>query len=191
MKKQIITIAGKPGSGKSSTAKRVAKELGYKHYSSGDFFRSIANDRDVSVTGLNLIAEKDLTVDVAIDEKNRALNNETNLVVDSRTSFHWIPDSFKVYLEIDSDIAIKRIMSDLATNIDRQKSEEDYQSLEEAKERMVIRYASENKRFEDTYNIDPSQHENYDLVIDTGKSENDLASVVEQITTAYKHWLES
>jgi cytidylate kinase len=191
MKKRIITIAGKMGSGKSSTAKKVAQALAYKHYSSGDFFRSVANERGVSVTELNKIAETDPQIDTDVDEKNRQLNNETNLVVDSRTAFHWVPESFKVYLDIDPDVAIRRIMQDLAVNADRQKSEEAYKDLEEAKERMVVRYTSENKRYQDLYQINPSRHENYDLVIDTGSPENSLETVVEKIIDAYREWLES
>ncbi len=191
MKKRIITIAGKAGSGKSSAAKNIAQEISYKHYSSGDFFRSIANDRDVSVTELNTLAEDDPQVDIDVDEKNRALNNETDLVVDSRTAFHWVPESFKVYLDIDPDVAIRRIMQDLAVNADRQKSEEAYKDLEEAKDRMVTRYASENKRYQDLYQLDPSLHENYDLVIDTGIPENNLEGVVKQIIKKYNIWLES
>ncbi|MEZ4103369.1 MAG: nucleoside monophosphate kinase [Candidatus Paceibacterota bacterium] len=45
MKKQIITIAGKPGSGKSTTAKRLSGELNYAHFSSGDFFRQVGLDK--------------------------------------------------------------------------------------------------------------------------------------------------
>jgi len=190
MKKRIITIAGKPGSGKSSAAKNVAQELSYKHYSSGDFFRSIANNRGVSVTELNKIAETDPQIDIDIDEKNRALNNEIDLVVDSRTAFHWVPESFRVYLDIDPDVAIRRIMQDLAVNADRQKSEEAYKNLEEAKEHMVTRYSSENKRYQDLYQLDPSQHENYDLIIDTGISTNNLDSVVTEIIEKYSTWIE-
>ena len=191
MKKRIITIAGKPGSGKSSAAKNVAEQLSYTHYSSGDFFRSVANERGVSVTELNKIAETDPQIDIDVDEKNRSLNNETELVVDSRTAFHWVPDSFKVYLDIDPDVAICRIMQDLAVNADRQKSEEAYKDLEEAKERMVTRYDSENKRYQDLYQLDPSQHANYDLVIDTGIPENNLEEVVQEIIDGYNAWLQS
>jgi len=113
------------------------------------------------------------------------------LVVDSRTAFHWVPESFKVYLDIDPDVAIRRIMQDLAVNADRQKSEEAYKDLEEAKDRMVTRYASENKRYQDLYQLDPSLHENYDLVIDTGIPENNLEGVVKQIIKKYNIWLES
>ncbi|MFT5359742.1 MAG: cytidylate kinase [Candidatus Paceibacteria bacterium] len=190
MKKKIITIAGKLGSGKSSAAKSLAKDLDYRHYSSGDFFRSVASERNLTVTELNQAAETDPQIDIDIDEKNRQLNNETNLVADSRTAFHWVPDSFKVYLDIDPDTAIRRIMQDLVVNVDRQKSEEAYSGLEEAKERMLERYTSENKRYKDLYGIDPSQHDNYSLVIDTGLPENDLESVVNQIKDAYKKWVE-
>ncbi|KKQ19214.1 MAG: hypothetical protein US33_C0035G0012 [Parcubacteria group bacterium GW2011_GWC1_36_9] len=34
-KKEIITIAGANGSGKSSTAKKLALQLKFKHFSSG------------------------------------------------------------------------------------------------------------------------------------------------------------
>jgi cytidylate kinase len=112
-------------------------------------------------------------------------------VVDSRTAFHWVPGSFKVYLDIDPDVAIRRIMQDLAVNVDRQKSEEAYKDLEEAKERMVTRYDSENKRYQDLYQLDPSQHTNYDLVIDTGIPENNLDEVVQEIIDAYNAWLQS
>lgn len=41
MKKIIITIDGYAGSGKSSTAKEVAKKLGYKYINSGVMYRAI------------------------------------------------------------------------------------------------------------------------------------------------------
>ncbi len=41
MKKIVITIDGHAGSGKSSTAKEVAKKLGYKYINSGVMYRAI------------------------------------------------------------------------------------------------------------------------------------------------------
>ena len=43
-KKEIITINGSLGSGKSSTADLVAKELGFMRFSSGDFMRKINHE---------------------------------------------------------------------------------------------------------------------------------------------------
>jgi hypothetical protein len=53
VKKHILTLAGAIGSGKSSTAKRVAAELGYRHFSSGDLFRTIAKELGVSHVTVN------------------------------------------------------------------------------------------------------------------------------------------
>jgi ABC-type multidrug transport system fused ATPase/permease subunit len=56
MKKQTITIAGSPGSGKSSTAKAIAAVLGFQHFSSGDFFRQLAVERGQSIEAMNISA---------------------------------------------------------------------------------------------------------------------------------------
>ncbi len=59
----IITISGKAGSGKSTIAKQLAKKLGLKHYSTGDFMRQMAKDKGVSLLELSRIAEKDKSID--------------------------------------------------------------------------------------------------------------------------------
>ena len=40
-KKHIITLSGRPGSGKSSTADKVAELLGYTRFSSGNMVREV------------------------------------------------------------------------------------------------------------------------------------------------------
>ncbi len=57
-KKEIITICGSLGSGKSSTAKLVAQKLKYQHFSSGDFMRKIALERGITLNELNVQAEE-------------------------------------------------------------------------------------------------------------------------------------
>ena len=52
MKKEIITIAGANGSGKSSTAKKIAQQLGFKHLSSGDLMRQIAKENNITLEEL-------------------------------------------------------------------------------------------------------------------------------------------
>ena len=83
MKKHIITIAGLPGSGKSSTAKAVALALGYEHFSSGDLFRKMAEDRGLSVEEINFAAEKQKEIDKEVDELLVKLGKEkTDLVIE-------------------------------------------------------------------------------------------------------------
>ena len=105
MKKSIITLTGFPGSGKSSTADAVAEELHYTRFSSGDFMRAMAIKRGVTLDELQQIAKSDPTIDQEIDQAVRDKGDEENLVIDSRTAFHWIPESFKVFLKIDPHIA--------------------------------------------------------------------------------------
>ena len=68
MKKHIVTITGFPGSGKSSTAKGVAKALGYEHFSSGDLFRKMAAERGLSIEEINFTAEKQQEIDHQVDQ---------------------------------------------------------------------------------------------------------------------------
>ncbi len=71
VKKQIITIAGSLGSGKSSTANRVAEILRYTRSSTGDFMRAIANERGISLEELSKQAETDPSIDQKLDDYNR------------------------------------------------------------------------------------------------------------------------
>ena len=184
MNKKIITIAGKLGSGKSSTAKKVAKMLSMTHFSSGDFLRQIAEKRNLSIKDLMIAAETEPEIDHEIDDLLKSKGSEKNLIIDSRLAFHWIPESFKVYLEIDPDVAAKRMFYDLETNESRQKSEH-AKNIDEMKSKMIERHESDKKRYHNLYNIDHTDHSNFDLVINTGLPENDLETVVKKILTAY------
>jgi cytidylate kinase len=188
MKKEIITICGGLGSGKSSTAKRVASELGYQHFSSGDLFRQVGLDLGLSVTELNLKAEKEPEIDFKVDEKLRELGNSDKLVIDSRTAYHWIPESFKIYLDLPPEIAKHRVIDSLNENPLRMQSEQ-VTTADEAYEKMQKRFESEQKRYWDLYKIDNTKPEQFNLVIDTNK--NNLDQVVQVILEAYKNWLKN
>lgn len=185
MKKEIITICGGLGSGKSSTAKMVAEKLGFKHFSSGDFFRQVGVELGLSVNELNKKAETDPQIDYLTDEKVRDCNNRNKLVIDSRTAFHWIPESFKVYLDLPVDIAKERVLNSLKENTLRQQSEQS-STLEEVYEKMQERFESEQKRYWDLYKINNKDMSQYDLIVDTNK--NNLQEVVDIIVSEYKKW---
>ncbi len=184
MRKKIITIAGKLGSGKSSTAKKLAHMLHMHHFSSGDFLRQVAKERSMSIKDLMIAAETDPSIDHDIDAILQSKKDEENLVIDSRLAYHWIPDSFKVYLEIDPDIAARRMFYDLETNESRMESEH-AKNIEEMKRQMIERHESDKRRYQKLYGIDHTDHKNFDLVINTGLPENDLDTVVKKIISEY------
>ena len=188
-KKHIITIAGKLGSGKSSTAKKVADILDYTHYSTGDFMRSIADDRGVSLGDLSVMAETDPSIDKKLDDRNIEVGNMENIVLDSRLGFHFIPDSFKVFLELDSEVASERILKDKESNSNRNKeTTEQFNTKESIADKIKQRLLSERKRYKDLYNIENhTDHSNFDLVIDTEKIP--LEEVSKKVIEEYNNWL--
>jgi cytidylate kinase len=188
-KKHIITIAGKLGSGKSSTAKRVSEILGYTHYSTGDFMRALANEKNISLAELSKIAENDRTIDDILDDRNKKIGNEKDVVLDSRLGFYFIPDSFKVFLELDSDTSAERILCDKKNNLNRSKeSSGGFDTQEEIKENIENRLVSERKRYKELYGIeDHTSYDNFDLVIDTKKIP--LEEVSKKIIEEYNIWL--
>jgi len=104
----IITIAGKAGSGKSSVAKEIAKRLKFKHYSMGDFQRELANELGVTIEKLGELAKTDRKYDDMTDKKQKNIGKGDNVIVDSRLGAHFIPHAFKVFLDVDIDVAVKR-----------------------------------------------------------------------------------
>lgn len=189
MKKHIITINGVPGSGKSSTANGVAEALGYKRFSTGDFMRNIAVSMNITLNELQKIAEVDNgEIDKKIDDENRKLSEQDNFVIDSRLAFHFIPGSFKVFLDLPLEISKERIMSNLKNNSLRAQSEK-AENLEEVYKNITERLESENKRYKEYYGVDYTDKNNFDLIIDTNK--NNLEEVVNIILKEYKAWLEN
>ncbi len=188
IKKHIITIAGRPGSGKSTTSRAVASELGYEHFSSGDLFRAIARDRGLELYELNRLAEEEKSLDYLVDEKLKKIGEtQDEVAIDSRLAWHWMPQSFKVFLDLDLSIAAERIIS----NMDQERLEIEHIPKDPKKyaEMLKMRLDSESKRYMDLYQVDPYDVSNYDLVIDTSKS--NAEGVIEEVIQAYKNWLNS
>jgi CMP/dCMP kinase len=170
----IITIAGNAGSGKSTVAKEVAKKLKYNHYSSGDAMRSIAKQRAITILELNKLGEKDPSIDHEVDGWVDTLGKtENNFVIDSRLAFHFIPHSFKVFLTGDFEVRMDRIFKE------GKRVSEEHKTVEDLKEFMQEREASEMKRYKKLYHLNYYEEKNYDLVVDT--TEMNVKEVVKEI----------
>lgn len=188
-KKHLITIAGKLGSGKSSTAKKVAEMLGYKHLSSGDFMRDIASSRGISLMELNKVAEGDNSIDKELDDRNIEIGKQFEVVLDSRLGFHFIPDSFRVYLDLPPEVAAERILKDKENNPNRHKEDNaSFDTKEDIMKSIINRQESERSRYDNLYGIkDVSRADNFDLIIDTSKYP--LEKVAQKIVEEYNNWL--
>ncbi|MBU0980028.1 MAG: cytidylate kinase family protein [Nanoarchaeota archaeon] len=156
----IITISGKPGSGKSTLAKMLAEKYGLKHYSVGELRRKWAEERSITIAELNKLGEGSEWTDKDADEYQKELGTkEDDFVIDSRLGFHFIPKSYKIFLDVDLKKAAERVSKDHRR--DENGSEEELHKLVESRmESDILRY----KRY---YGLDPFDPKHYDIVIDT------------------------
>ena len=160
----IITISGKPGSGKSTVAELIAKRLSLKHYSIGNFMREIAKEKGISLLELGKIAEKERWVDDELDKRQIELGGrEDGFVIDSRLGFHFIPKSVKIFLDVNLDESAKRIFNE------KRKDEKDNLSLEKTKENVKKRMKSEMVRYKKYYGLNYYDKKHYDFVVDTSE----------------------
>ncbi|USN87496.1 MAG: cytidylate kinase family protein [Candidatus Nomurabacteria bacterium] len=188
-RKHIITISGKPGSGKSSTADKVAELLGYTRHSSGDMVRNILAREGMTLAEYNAKALDDHNLDTQIDEYLRKLRNKKDIVIDSRLGFYWLPESFKVYLDLDIQVATVRIYKDAVSNNMRTKSGEVAESLDSVAKQVKNRMETERSRFRELYGVDPYNPEHFDLVIDT--SRHSPQTVALTVFDTYRQWLKT
>lgn len=188
-RKHIITLSGKPGSGKSSTADRVAEMLGYTRYSSGDFVRELTHKKKMTLAQFNELAEQNPNIDNEIDEELRKLREQNDIVIDSRLGFYWIPESFKVYLDLDPDVAIARIYKDANLNTLRSNSGEGTATMDDVIDQVEARVQNEKRRFKKLYGVNPYASANFDLIVDT--SRHSPQTVALTVFDMYKKWLTS
>ena len=158
---KIITITGDLGSGKSTVSGLLCERLNYDYVYTGKIQREIASRYGMTTLELNQYAETHPEIDEEIDATFQSLNHSTNLVIDSRLAWFFIPESFKVFLKADINVAVRRISGD------HQRKNEKYSSEEEAAIDIMARKVSENKRYLELYGADCSDLSYFDLVIDT------------------------
>ena len=134
----------------------------------------------------NRAAETDKEIDLLVDQKLRQLGEEEDkLVIDPRLAWHWIPQSFKVYLDLDLNEAAERIINDMSE--ERRQAEHIPNEPDAYAKMLAERLASESKRYLNLYQQNPYQTENYDLVVDT--KANNVEAVIDLIETAFTTWL--
>lgn len=166
----IITISGPAGSGKSTVSKIVAKKLGMKHYSVGEFRRQMAKRMGITLAELNKLGESQDFTDREADKFQEELGKkEDNFVIDGRTSFHFIPHSIKVHLTADPMVRAERVFKD-------EKRMEKFGGLADAVREVLERDASDRKRYEKYYGLDVADEMHYDLVVDTSRITSEQAA---------------
>ena len=157
----IISISGTAGSGKSTVAKKLAKQFGFKHYSMGDLQREVAEEKGISIMELGELEKTDPSIDKMIDDKQRELGEkEDNFVIDSWLAPVFIPNAIKIFLDADIKERARRRTGEKRTT-------ETYQKQADAEKSIVQRENTNRERWMRFYDFDFKNTKNYDRIIDT------------------------
>ncbi len=184
-KKNIISLAGDLASGKGTVSEILIKDLNYGIYRNGEYARKLAKDMGLDITSFNEYLGKHPEIDLQI-EKSAAeyAKNHDNFIIDARLGWYAVPESFKVYLKVDINVAAKRAFNDA-----KRKKTESFATVEEQKADLEKRFRLENERYWKLYKVHKEDMSNYDFVLDT----TDLTpeQTAEKIKEAYLAWLKS
>lgn len=183
-KKHIISLGGELASGKGTVSKILMERLNFGVYKNGDYFRQLAKNMGMDVTSFNIYVEDHPEIDRQIENSAAEYaKTHDNFIIDARLGWYAVPESFKVYLKVDINVAAKRAYADLA-----RKSSEKFSSVEEQKKDMEKRYQLENERYWNLYGVRKEDESNYDFILDTTNLTPD--QVADRIEEAYKKWIE-
>ena len=177
----IITITGKPCSGKSTIAKILVEKYGFRRIGVGDMFKAEAAKRGMSAEEFNAYCITDPAYDFFIDNETARLGKELEgqkIIFDSRLAWHFVPKSFKVFVDVTDDEMAKRL-----ANSDRT-GKEKITDVAEAKKSLVNRFNLENERYKQIYGFDNLDMSNYDFVLDS--SHNTPEELADNLYEAYQ-----
>ncbi len=183
MKKEIISLAGELASGKGTVSHILMERLQYTVYRNGEYVRKLAKEQGLDITSFNAYLNEHPEIDRQIEKSAAEYAQDHNqFIIDARLGWYAVPESFKVYLVVDIDVAAQRAFAD-----ENRKETEKFDTVEEQKADILKRYHMENERYWKIYGVHKEDHSNYDLVIDTTHLTPE--QVAEQIIEAYQKWL--
>ena len=150
----IVTIGGLAGTGTTTLAEVLSEKLDVPYISAGFIFREMAAERGMSVLEFSEFAEG-------------------NDVIEGRLSAYFVDNAdLRIWLFTPFDVRSKRI------------AQREDKSVDVAKDEIIIREKSEALRYKEIHNIDISNMDIYDIIINTDSFNPE--SISEIITTTLK-----
>jgi len=167
----VITISGLPGSGKTTVARLVARELGLEHVYAGDMFRKAAEARGLTLEEYARRAETDHSIDQALDEQMRRRAERGDAVLEGRLAAFMADQAgvraLRVFLDAPEAVRAGRIAG-----------REGGEAVERLRE-IQAREASDGRRYRQIYGVDYHDPARYDLVLQTaGRSPEEVARAI-------------
>lgn len=170
----IITISGTPGSGKSTIAQKLAEKINAQRIYVGAIRRELAREKGITLEELNEYGlthpETDVDIDQRIAIEAREAAKKGIVIVEGRVQFHFIPESFKIFIKVSIEEGARRIWKQIQNEAEKiQRNEGNSKSLTDLMTDIKKRVDNDKKRYKKYYNLDHTDESHYDLVIDTTK----------------------
>ena len=153
----VIVISGAPGSGKSTYARRLSRELGLRYYTSGQAFRELARRLGVSLEELSRVAERDPSIDISIDLRVLDEARRGGVVIDSHLAGWVLAGMADVSILVKAGLLarLRRVAAREGTDIG------------EVMVQTLTREMSQWRRYKEYYGYDTMDYSVFDLVLDT------------------------
>jgi predicted cytidylate kinase len=181
----IISLSGAHGSGKSTIAQMLAEKLSWTRYSMGELRREAAQKRGLTLAEYNKIGEIDIKTDKEVDEYQKKLGQtKDNFIIEGRTSWYFIPNSLKIYLDVNEDEGARRIFSHLQKKNNRNE-DKNLNSVEDVKNSMKKRLESDVLRYKKYYDINVNDTKHYDFYLDASNL------TIEQVFKSVYGWIKT
>ena len=153
----IITIGGLAGTGTTTAAELLSEKLDIPYISAGSVFREMAAEKGMTVLEFSEFAEGNDDIDKEIDKRQaEKAKSAENLIIEGRLSAFFVENAdLRICLMTPFDVRSKRI------------AQREDKSVEVAKSEIITREKSEALRYMEIHNIDISNMEIYDIIINT------------------------
>jgi len=170
----LITISGLPGSGKTTVARLVARDLGLEHVYAGNIFRRQAEASRLTLEEYLRRAETDPSIDRELDRQMAERAARGQAVLEGRLAGFMADqagaDALRVFLDASEEVRARRI------------SDREGGAAAERLREIQVREASDHRRYLDLYGFNYHDHTRYDLVMETDRRtpEEVAAAIVER-----------
>lgn len=155
----LVTISGLPGSGTTTLARVVARDLAIELVLGGQVFREMAAEAGMSLAAFGTHVLGHAEIDVELDSRLEARAAQGSCVIESRLA-GWIAtrsgfEATTVWVDGDHRVRAERV------------ARRDGVSLEQALIDNAERSAVERARYQAVYGIDLDDRAPYELVLDS------------------------
>lgn len=151
-----ILLSGLSGTGSTTAAKQIAKDLNLDYIYGGAIFRDLAKEHGISLEDLAESLEHNQEMEREIDRRLVDAARRDDVLVESRTVGWIFPDgipALRIWLTCGLQERLRRVRT--------------REHHAHSAENLLRREASDNRRYLTLYGIEPEDFSPFDLVLDT------------------------